>query len=64
MVFENLVLSQDTVRRLSQKAELEVKDEDTLCFAIRSVLETHDQLMADIASLLETSKKNGVNAPV
>ena len=57
MLFENMVLSRDTVRRLGEKTGLEVKDEDTLCFAIRSVLEIHDQMM-------ETLKKHGINAPV
>lgn len=60
MLFEELLLSQDTVDRLSYKAGLEVKDEDTLCFAIRSVLDMHDTQRVNIKELQDLLKKNGI----
>ena len=61
MLFEELLLSQDTVDRLSYKAGLEVKDEDTLCFAIRSILDMHDRQCANIEDLTRLLRENGIN---
>lgn len=61
MLFEELLLSQDTVDRLSYKAGLEVKDEDTLCFAIRSLLDMHDGQCVNIKDLTRRLRENGIN---
>ncbi len=60
MVFWNLLLSQNTIDRLSHKAGLEVRDEDTLCFAIRSVLDMHDMQTQNLKDLLELLKENKI----
>lgn len=60
MVFWNLLLSQNTIDRLSHKAGLEVRDEDTLCFAIRSVLDMLDMQTQNLKDLLELLKENKI----
>lgn len=60
MLFEELLLSQDTVDRLSYKAGLEVKDEDTLCFAINSILDMLDGQCVNIRDLTRLLKENGI----
>lgn len=61
MLFEELLLSQDTVDRLSYKAGLEAKDEDTLCFAIRSLLDMHDRQCVNIEDLTRMLRVNEIN---
>ena len=61
MLFEELLLSQDTVDRLSYKAGLEVKDENTLCFAMRFLLDMHDAQRANIEVLIRLLRENGIN---
>ncbi len=60
MLFKELLLSQDTIDRLSYKAGLEVKDEDTLCFAIRSILNMHDNQCENIKEMQDLLKENGI----
>lgn len=62
MLFEQLLLSKDTIDRLSQKANFEVKDEDTLCFAISCLLNMHDNQCTNIKELQDLLKKNGINS--
>lgn len=60
MVFEELLLSKDTIDRLSRKVNFAVKDEDTLCFAITSLLDMHDNQCTNIKELQELLKNNGI----
>lgn len=61
MLFEQLLLSKDTIDRLSYKAGVEVKDEDTLCFAISSLLDMHDGQCVNIKDLTRLLRDNRVN---
>ena len=60
LVFEQLLLSKDTIDRLSYKAGIEVKDEDTLCFAITSLLDMHDNQYINLKEAHDLMKKNGI----
>lgn len=60
MTFDNLLLSHETVSRLSKKVNLEVNNEDTLCFAIKQLLDMHDNQSQNIEYLLGLTRKNGI----
>ena len=60
MTFDNLLLSHETVSRLSKKVNFEVNNEDTLCFAIKQLLDMHDNQSQNIEYLLGLTRKNGI----
>ena len=59
MLFENFLLSQETVEKMSNIVGFEVNNEDTLCFAITCLVSDYSQEKSVGEKIKEIRKKRG-----